>query len=163
MLVLRCSGMSAPTPPNLEAILDVTAIEAMIAEEERLAEEHARRAEGWRLILRGQRFLSGDLVALTRDPAASGRNNGDRPDTNPEAVLRIVASKPTKWWRPSEIMQELDERGWTFRGKTPRKTLGATLSILARDGRLEKGGRGEYRLPLTKGQDELFREPPEDS
>jgi hypothetical protein len=141
-------------------VLDEQTLEAKIAEEERLAEEHARRAEGWRLILQGQRFLSGAAGASTataKITASASRMNGNRPDTNADAVLRVVASKPTKWWRPPEIMGTLDERGWGFRGKTPRKTLGATLSIMARDGRLEKGGRGEYRLPLGKQRD-LFEE-----
>jgi hypothetical protein len=154
--------MNDPKPDGLEEALDEQAIRDKIAEEERLAEDHARRAEGWRLILRGRSFLTGGAaIRATSDITASpSRTNGDKPDTNAEAVLRIVASKPTKYWTPTEVMNELDERGWQFGGMTPRKTLGATLSVLRSQGRLEKGGRGQYKLALSRDQDELFQESP---
>jgi hypothetical protein len=152
--------MAEANPDFIEKALDEQAIRDKILEEERLAEEHARRAEGWRLILRGRSFLAGGAaIRATSDITASpSRANGDKPDTNAEAVLRIVASKPTKFWRPAEVMNELEERGWQFGGVTPRKTLGATLSVLRSKGRLEKGGRGEYKLALSRDQDELFQE-----
>jgi hypothetical protein len=143
--------------PGLEAALDEQMLEAKIAEEERLAEEHARRAEGWRLILRGRRFLSDDVAiregAIRATSNVTGSlsgpsSNGDKPRTNNEAVLQVMASKPTKTWSASEIMGALDERGWTFGGKTPRKTLGATLSILTKKEKLQRAGRGRYRIVL---------------
>jgi hypothetical protein len=148
-------GDSLPDATSIEAALSEEAIEAIVAEEERLAKEHARRAEGWRLILQGRRYLSGNVEAAVLDQG--GPENG-RP-TNFEAVLRIVATDPTKVWTPPEIMDALAERGWTFRGKMPRKTLGATLSVLTSRGRLKKAGRGRYKLPLAPtDENQLFHE-----
>jgi len=54
-------------------------------------------------------------------------------------------------------MDALAERGWSFGGKTPRKTLGATLSVLTSRGRLRKAGRGLYKLPvLPTNENQLF-------
>src|SRR6266545_6645985 len=144
-------GDSVFDATSIEAALSEEAIEAIVIEEERLAKEHARRAEGWRLILQGRRYLSGNVEAAVVNEGGSPSNG--RP-TNFEAVLRVVATDPTKVWTPPEIMDALAERGWTFRGKTPRKTLGATLSVLASKGRLKKAGRGLYKLPLSPTTDE---------
>jgi hypothetical protein len=147
-------GDSATDATSIEAALSEEAIEAIVTEEERLAKEHARRAEGWRLILQGRRYLSGNVEATVLN---ANSPNG-RP-TNFDAVLRIVATDPTKVWTPPEIMDALAERSWTFRGDTPRKTLGATLSVLASKGRLKRVGRGRYKLPLAPSDDDqLFRE-----
>jgi len=129
----------------LESALSEDAIMAIIEEEEKLAKEHARQAEGWRLILRGRQYLGGRVAQAVLPGVTEERR--DRP-TNFDAVLRVVASDPTRTWTPELIMDGLEERGWTFRGETPRKTLGAVLSILVQKKQLRRPERGKYKLPL---------------
>ena len=103
------------------------------------AAEYQRQAEGWRLILRGRRALSGQ-------PNVGADESGNDHPGNTEAILRVMADEPNRVWTAVELYNALEDRGWLPRASDPRKSMGATLSVMTSRGRLQRVGRGSYRL-----------------
>jgi hypothetical protein len=62
------------------------------------------------------------------------------------AVAQVIASKPGHIWRPVEVHNELEERGWVSpKARHPRAATEAAIGRLVRNGTVEKITTGRYR------------------
>jgi hypothetical protein len=83
-------------------------------------------------------------------PSKAGRGAAVPGPRLDEAILQIVGEDVGREWPISEIRQAVAERGIGDRGE---KAVAATLSRLARSGRLLRTGRGVYRSPHVEAGD----------
>jgi hypothetical protein len=86
--------------------------------------------------------------------AAAGRRASPAPTSRRpslgRAIQTVMASDGDRAWTTDELLTALKAHGWAPGGKTPRNSLDATLSRLARNGSVERRGSGIYALPTTK-------------
>lgn len=87
-----------------------------------------------------------------RTSAAAGRKSSADPKRPAlgRAIQTVMASDPKRGWTAGDLLPALESQGWAPGGDTPRNSLDATLSRLARTGAVERRGKGVYALPSSK-------------
>lgn len=70
-----------------------------------------------------------------------------RPTSLIDSIERVMQTDPEGEWTGERVLDELKERGWQPRGKTPRNSVDATLSRLRSLGRVSRVNPGVYKLP----------------
>lgn len=110
-----------------------------LAEAEAQAEESLRRAEALRIACAEVEDLVKD-AAIHRDvvPAASAPSSSE--------AVRIVMTEDPRIWRSSELLAELNRRGWPPTGANPDATLRSAIQRLCKAGTVETVDRGRYRV-----------------
>jgi hypothetical protein len=66
-----------------------------------------------------------------------------------EGIIRIMAERPARAWKPKEIYAELEKRDWQPRGMNGKSQLHARLSKMNKVGQV-RGRGGQYTLPTVE-------------
>lgn len=123
---------------------ELTSLGAEIAELDAQRAIKADRKAGLEKALEGLQQVMGEAAAAS-EPSGSPVTSNGRP-TYKEAVLRVMAERPNKSWRLTDIRDEALKRGWVAPSNAnPLETLRVAANELVKKGnRLRKRGPGLY-------------------
>lgn len=108
-----------------------------------------KRRDGLDLMLKGRLLLD---EAAELPVAPEPRTGGEvvqlvspRPTGTPDAILRVMRTKPDQGWTLGDVYDELVLRNWhPVSAGDPRRTVGATLSRMARTDKLLRKGQSYW-------------------
>jgi hypothetical protein len=69
-----------------------------------------------------------------------------------ETILQVMREGGGVW-NKQRLLNELDSRGLTPSGKTPKNTIGSRLLEMASRGEIQKVSRGTYAIPSTAARE----------
>jgi hypothetical protein len=100
--------------------------------------------------------LLGQGPGTTNDgdgPEAAETTNGSgpkapdsAPPTRRQAILRILEEQPRKSWKLSDLVAEMERRGWTGESKYEDHMVLRTLSTMMKANQVKRPRKGFYKL-----------------
>ncbi len=152
---------------DLDALIaQLPDLKAEAARERQRAKEVTARADALDRVIRGIEALipSSDArqqsLSLTREDseciAGDGTMESQEPSENAhlqgiEAVRKVISQVPDRLWRPRDVHEVLEQRGWiSTTNQAPIRSTGVAMHRMAKRGELVKVGRGLFRMPETE-------------
>jgi len=96
-------------------------------------------------VLDNDESASGSQAPVAVPPARRETPGGGSGD---DLAFRLMAEKPAADWSAATLLPVLREAGWTTTALSEINAVAAILSRLTRAGRIERSGRGAYRVPV---------------
>jgi hypothetical protein len=134
--------------PGAEAAVQMAALERL---EDWVADEKSKWEHALQLAA-----LLGQGPAATNDddaPEATATTNGSGPTTpdgarptRRQAILRILEEQPRKSWKLSDLVAEMERRGWTGESKYEDHMVLRTLSTMMTANQVKRPRKGFYKL-----------------
>jgi hypothetical protein len=141
--------------PNKRLYIPASALRqelvAVEAERRELAAADGRLARRQAWIEQGIEYMSGGgtdghVTASIREvvPPAEVFDDGGRPTVRQAIVMAMKDSAPERIWKPAEMIEELDRRGWMPEAKTAHQMIRNRMLAMVESGELVKRDPGGY-------------------